>query len=204
MEAPNPNLAWLLNQAREGDSAALGQVLEVYRNYLALAARVQVGRRLQGKVDASDLVQEAYLEAHRHFHRFRGQTERELLGWLRQILATTLAHQVRRYLGAKRRDLRLERRLAEEMDQSFQALNQGLIADQTSPSQQASRREHAVLLADALKELPEDYREVLILRHLEGLSFPEVSRRMDRSVDSVEKLWIRALTRLRGLLGGEK
>ncbi len=192
-----------MNEARAGNNAALGELLEIYRNYLALAARVQVGRRLQGKVDASDLVQEAFLEAHRHFDRFRGQTEGELLAWLRQILATTLAHQMRRYIGTKRRDLRLERRLADEMDQSFQALNQGLVADQTSPSQHASRREHAVLLANALKELQEEYREVLILRHLEGLSFPEVSKRMDRSVDSVEKLWIRALTRLRRLLSPE-
>ena len=59
-----------------------------------------------------------------------------------------------------------------------------------------------MLLADALGQLPDDYREVLILRHLEGLSFPEVARRMGRTVDSVKKLWARALARLRQLLGG--
>ena len=66
-----------------------------------------------------------------------------------------------------------------------------------------SRREQAVLLADALNHLPADYREVLILRHLEGLTFPEVADRMGRSLDSVEKLWVRALPRLRRALGAE-
>jgi RNA polymerase sigma-70 factor (ECF subfamily) len=72
---------------------------------------------------------------------------------------------------------------------------------QSSPSQSASRREQAVLLADALEKLPEDYREVIILSHLESLSFSEVARRMARSVDSVKNLWARALARLRRALG---
>jgi RNA polymerase sigma-70 factor (ECF subfamily) len=76
-----------------------------------------------------------------------------------------------------------------------------LVAPLSSPSQQAARREQAVLLAEALGRLPDDYREVLILRHLEGLSFPELARRLDRSLDSVKNLWTRALARLRDLLG---
>ena len=72
----------------------------------------------------------------------------------------------------------------------------------SSPSQQASRREQVVLLADALALLPEDYREVIVLRHLEGLSFAEVGQRMGRSLDSVEKLWVRGLARLRQMMGG--
>ena len=71
----------------------------------------------------------------------------------------------------------------------------------SSPSNQASRREQAVLLADALGQLPSDYREVIILSHLEGLSFPEVAQRMGRSVNSVKNLWARALARLRRSLG---
>jgi RNA polymerase sigma-70 factor (ECF subfamily) len=163
---------------------------------------LQIGRRLQGKVDPADLVQETFLEAHRDFAQFRGGTESELAGWLRQILATNTANQVRRYYGTQRRDVRLERELAVELDQSSRVLDHGLVASQSSPSQQAARREQAVLLADALSQLPDDYREVIILRHLEELTFPEVARRMERSVDSVEKLWARALVRLRRTLGG--
>src|SRR5262245_58886234 len=77
----------LLQDARAGNAATLGQLLESYRRYLALLARVQIGQRLQGKVDASDLVQETFLEAHRNFSRFQGASEGQLVRWLRQILA---------------------------------------------------------------------------------------------------------------------
>jgi RNA polymerase sigma-70 factor (ECF subfamily) len=190
----------LLALARTGDGPALGQLLERYRNYLALLARVQLGRRMQGKVDPADLIQETFLEAHRKIQRFRGGSEREFLAWLRQILVAILANQVRHYYGTKRRDVRLERELADDLDQSSRALGGHLVAPHSSPSQQASRREQAVLLADALGGLPEDYREVIILRQLEGLTFPQVADRLGRSEDSVKKLWARALARLRRAL----
>jgi RNA polymerase sigma-70 factor (ECF subfamily) len=192
----------LLRQAREENGPALGQLLELYRGYLALLARLQIGRRLQSKVDAADLVQETFLEAHCHFAQFQGTTEAEFVGWLRQILAANLAMLLRRYLGTRRRDVRLERELACELDESSRVLDRGLIAGSSSPSQQAARREQAVLLADALGRLPEAYREVIILRHLERLRFPEVARRMQRSLDSVKNLWARALGQLRRELGG--
>ena len=191
----------LLALARAGDRTALGKLLELYRNYLALLARLEIGRRLQGKVDPADLVQEAFLKAHASFSQFRGVTEKELVGWLRKILASKLADLLRHY-GARGRDVRLERNLAVELDRSSRFLDQALIARSVSPSHQAVRGEQAVLLADALHRLPEAYREVLVLHHLEELSFPEVARRMGRTVDSVEKLWARALARLRRALGG--
>jgi RNA polymerase sigma-70 factor (ECF subfamily) len=193
----------LLRRAKAGDGPSLGQLLELYRNYLALLARYQIGRRLQRKVDDSDLIQETFLEAYRDFPRFRGNTEAELVSWLRRILASNLANLVDRYCGTQRRDVRLEQELADELDQSARALDWGLVARQSSPSHHAARREQAVILADALERLPEDYRDVLILRHLEELSFPEVADRMARSVHSVKNLWARALSRLRKTLGGE-
>jgi RNA polymerase sigma-70 factor (ECF subfamily) len=201
--SPNPDPECLLRQARTGDRAALGQLFELYRNYLALLARLEIGRRLRGKVDEADVIQDAFLEAHRHFEQFRGTTEGEVVAWLRQILATTLTHLVRRYYGTGRRDVRLERELAGDLDRSSHALGGGLVARGTSPSQQAAHREQAVLLADALQRLPDAYREVIILSHLEGLPFPEVARRMGRSLDSVKNLWPRALARLRRDMGGE-
>ena len=190
----------LLHQARAGDGPTLGRLLELYRAYLGVLARVQIGRRLQGKVDASDLVQEAFLVAYRDFPQFRGTTENEFRSWLRQILASLLANLVRHYQGAQCRDVRLERRLTVELDQSSQALDRGLVAAQESPSQQAARREQSLVLAEALGRLPEEWRELLILRHLEGLTFPEVAKRLGRTVDSVKKLWPRALAGLRRLL----
>ncbi len=201
----NPNTSadpeYLLRRARGGDGQALGQLLELYRNYLTLLARTQIGRRLQGKVDDSDLVQETFLAVHRDFAACRAATEGQFVNWLRQVLAARLTDLVRHYCAAQRRDIRLEKRLADELDHSSRTLAAGLATPQSSPSQHAVRREQAVLLADALQTLPADYAEVIVLRHLDGLSFPEVARRLGRTVDSVEKLWVRALARLRRVLG---
>jgi RNA polymerase sigma-70 factor (ECF subfamily) len=200
---PSANPEQLLAQARAEGGTSLGRLLELYRNYLTLLARTQVHRHLRSKADSSDLVQETFLAAHRDFARFRGSSEGELVAWLRQILAARLADLVRRHLRAQARDARLERRLAEQMSHSSEALAAGLADPGPSPSQQAARREQAVRLADAIQALPPDYGEVIVLRHLEGLSFPAVAARMGRSVDSVEKLWVRALARLRHTLGEE-
>jgi RNA polymerase sigma-70 factor (ECF subfamily) len=190
----------LLVLAKAGDGAALGRLLERYRNYVGLLVRLQVGRRLKSKVDVEDLLQEIWLEIHRKITLFRGGSEREFLTWVRRLIGSILANQVRHYLGTKQRDLRLERALADDLDHSSLAMNQSLVAAQSSPSQQAVRREQAVILSDALQSLPDDYREVIILRQLEGLSFPDVARRMGRTEDSVKNVWLRALARLRHML----
>src|SRR5262245_26348041 len=91
----------LLLDAKAGGEAALGPLLELYRNYLRLLARVEIGRRLQGKIDASDLVQETFLEAHRYFAQFQGTDEPQLIRWLRQILAAKVSNLVRHYLGTQ-------------------------------------------------------------------------------------------------------
>lgn len=192
----------LLGQARAGDARALGKLLEMYRNYLRLLARMQLGRRLRGKADSSDLVQETFLKAHRDFPQFRGGSDQELAAWLRQILANTLANFVRDHVATAKRDVRLERQLAAELDESSRSLNLSLAAPPgSSPSERACRREQSVLLADALDRLPADYREVIIARHLEGLRFAAVAERMDRSEEAVKKLWARALRQLRRTLG---
>jgi RNA polymerase sigma-70 factor (ECF subfamily) len=201
MTAHALELEHLLPRAKAGDSPALGQLLEFYRGYLAVLARYQIGRRLRGKADASDLIQETFLEAYRDFGQFRGNTEAELVRWLRRILATNLANLVGRYCGTQRRDVRLEQALADELDQYSGAVADGLASPHSSPSQQAARRDQAALLTRALEQLPADYREVLVLRHLQELSFAEVAARMGRSLDSVKNLWARALVRLRHQLG---
>lgn len=187
----------LLALAKEGDGPALGQLIERHRDYLILLTRMKVGRSLRGKLDPEDILQETSLEAHRAIGRFRGGSELAFRAWLRQILATVLSNQIRRFHGTKGRDPRLERSLIEDLDRSSRALDRALIASQSSPSQQVARRERALLLAEALGKLPEDYREVIILRHLEDLGFAEVAQRMGRTEDSVKNLWVRALARVR-------
>ena len=194
----------LIHDARLGNDTALGTLLELYRNYLRLLARIEIGRRLQGKLDASDLVQETFTEAHRNFGLFRGADEPQLVSWLRQILAAKVANLVRHYFGTQGRDVRVERELAAALDNSSRMMGHELAASLTSPSQAAARREQAVLLANALGRLPEDYRDVIVLRNLEGLTFPEVAKRMGRTQDSVEKLWLRGLARLRQVFGEQE
>jgi RNA polymerase sigma-70 factor (ECF subfamily) len=191
-DSPEQLLASAMSDRRQ-----IGRLLDLYRNYLRMLARVEIGRQLQAKVDASDLVQEVMLEAHKHFPGFRGGSEVEFVAWLRQILSAVMCACVRRYLGTRKRDIRLERTLRDNLDRSSLLLGCGLVDPGSSPSQQAMRREQAVLLADALEQLPEDYRDVLVYRHLEGLTFPDIAERMGRSLDSVEKLWVRGLARLR-------
>lgn len=192
----------LLRRAQEGENDALGQLLEGYRNYLLLLARLHLDRRLRGKVDESDVVQDVFLEAHRAFGGFQGSTEQELVGWLQKIFTCRLADQLRRFLGTQCRDVRLEQQIEDALNRSSQRVR-ALAPSTSSPSRSASRREQAVLLADALQKLPADYREVIILHHLESLPFPEVARRMGRTVGAVEKLWVRALASLRHLLEGQ-
>lgn len=194
----------LLSRARRGDGEALGELLEGLRQYLKLLAELQIDEKMQAKVDASDVVQETFLAAHRDFSMFRGTTERELMAWLRKILAANLADRVHRHYGRQRRNVHMERSLHEQLDQSSRALDHGLVAVQTTPSEQVARREQAVMLADALEQLPKDYRTVLVLHHLKGLPFKEVAGRMGRSLDSVKQLWMRALVRLRRIVGDER
>jgi RNA polymerase sigma-70 factor (ECF subfamily) len=176
------------------------EALDQYRDWLRLLARLQIETRFQGKFDASDLVQQTLLEACRDLPKFRGGTQGELLAWLRGILAHVIAHQVRHYGGTLARNASREVSLDASLAATSCALANVLAAEQSSPSQQAAREEEGVRLARILESLPADYREVLILRNLEGLSHEAVAARMQRSPGAVRMLWLRALARLRSEL----
>jgi RNA polymerase sigma-70 factor (ECF subfamily) len=189
----------LLAEARSGHGEAIGTLFELYRRYLGLLAQIQIDRHLRSKVSISDLVQDTFLDAQRGFDQFRGQGEAEFLVWLRRILANRLAKIVRHY-HTQRRDVHLEDRLASELDQSSHALSrqgQHVAVDGATPLDSAIQREEAVLVANALGALSDDHREVIILRNMESLQFPEVARRMGRSVDAVKSLWVRSVDQLR-------
>ena len=190
----------LIRLAKQGETSALGQLLTSYHNYLTLLASTQLNVRLQARISPSDIVQETFLQAHKAFGQFRGTTEAELLVWLRRILATRLAKMVEKNIIAGKRDVRREISLDDigrTLDRSTARLEAVLAADQSTPSTRASRHEHAVLLADELADLPDDYREVLMLRDLEGLPFSDVAERMGRTSGAVRMLWFRAIDKLR-------
>src|SRR5947209_4385209 len=132
----------LLEQARGGNETALGQLLELYRNYLRLVARSLIGGALRVKLDPSDLVQETFLKAHRDFGQFAGGTERELVAWLRQILVRSLTNLVKHH-RRRARDHQRQESLDHLLEQSDLSLQSALATRAQSPSEAASRREQA-------------------------------------------------------------
>jgi RNA polymerase sigma-70 factor (ECF subfamily) len=173
--------------------------LAAYRDYCKLLARLQLSPRLQTKLDASDIVQQALLQAHASQTQFRGQSEAEWLGWLRAILANALLAATRRY-AAEARDLDRERSIEAELERSSSRLECLLAADETSPSQRAIHCEELLRLAHAMNCLPPDQRLVIELHHLKGLQVAEVAKLMDRTHRSVVGLLFRGLKKLRELL----
>ena len=173
--------------------------LERFRQYLCLLARLRLDERLKGKLDASDVVQQTLLEAHTAMPQFRGSTEAEMAGWLRQILARNLANAVRD-LGRAKRDVGRERLLQQALDQSSANLASWLAAEQSSPSQQADQHEQAARLAEALERLPAAQREALVLQHWQGWSLAQIGDHLGRSPEAVAGLIKRGLKQLRQLL----
>src|SRR6516165_8075351 len=162
MSTSGTDLCRLIERAQRDEPGALDRLLDSYRNYLRLLARTGIDASLQGKADPSDLVQDALLKASVRFDQFRGATDAELAGWLRQILARCLADLVRRYRTGARRAGR-EQSLDELLTRSSEAMERVLATDGTSPSDAAQRRDLGVVLADALAQLGEDHREVIVL-----------------------------------------
>ncbi len=177
-----------LTRACQGDRQALGDLLDSLRPYVRVLVRGLRRGRAPGRLDDSDLIQDAMLEAHRSFARFTGTTLAELRAWLRSVVLNAAGHSLRAHLGAARRDAAREQAtVAPEL-----APDPG-----SSPSAQAARAEQAAQIAAGLARLPEDMQEVLLGRHADLLSYAELARQMGRSEGAVRVLYTRALRRLR-------
>ena len=193
----------LLNRARDGDDAARDELFRRCRNYVGLVARAHVEHSLRRKVDASDLVQQTLLEAHRGFAGFRGQTADEWLAWLRRILVHNAADCVRHYRQTDKRQQRREVPLRTGRADDSAAVGWEPADPGESPSQLVMRMERDLEIADSIAGLSEDHREVIVLRSLERLPFDEVARRMGRSRPAVQMLWTRAVRSLQEILEPE-
>jgi RNA polymerase sigma-70 factor (ECF subfamily) len=187
------NVAGWLPAAHAGSPEALGQALEACRGYLLTIARRELDADLQAKGGASDLVQETFLKAHRHFDQFQGATEAELLAWLRRLLLNNLADFRAWFRTADKRTIAREVVLAGVG--STNGPGEPAAAD-PSPSGLAIAHERAEAVQRLLQKLPDDYRRVLLLRHQEDATFEEIGRRMHRSADAARKLWARAVERV--------
>jgi RNA polymerase sigma-70 factor, ECF subfamily len=176
-----------------------GRLLERFRAYLRLLARLNLAPQLRGKLDPSDVVQQTLLQAYQALDQLRGQSEAECAAWLRQILAHNLAQALRDF-GRAKRDLAREQSLQVALDASSARLEGWLAADQSSPSRKAEQGEQALRLAEALEQLPEAQREALVLQHWQGLSLAEIGAQLDRSPVAVAGLIKRGLKQLRQLM----
>jgi RNA polymerase sigma-70 factor, ECF subfamily len=179
-----------------GSPEALGRLLEGYRRYLLQIANSELDSQMQTKLGASDLVQETFLEAHRAFDRFQGHSPVELRAWLRAILLNKVADTNRQFRGTAKREIGKEIALAAK-DQT----QPEPVVPTPSPSNLLMREERATALTVALAQLPAHYRQVIVWRQVEDLSFEEMAKRLGRSVDAVRKLWWRALQQLQDELG---
>lgn len=171
-------------------------ILEPFRKYLTVLAELHLDRRLRGKLDASDVVQQAMLRAYSALGDLRDPAPETVVAWLRRILARTLADAARHYERDKR-DIALERSLEADLDRSASGFAAWLAADQTSPSGRAERNEELLKLVDALASLPPLMREVVVLKHCEGWTLPRIAEHLDRSVPSVASYLRRGLEELR-------
>lgn len=203
----------LMAEARSGRTEALGELCNLYRNYLRMVVRSGMGPRLRERVDLSDVVQETLVEVIRQFPAFTGQNEAALVGWLRRLVGQKLADLGRYHSRAKR----VGNVHALPLDAPWDADGGGaggggggdggrlldvLALSQTSPSEQASRRELIVLLADALTDLPEAEAEVLWRYHAENQSFEAIGEQMGVGRKVVRGLWAKGLKRLKQTLEG--
>jgi RNA polymerase sigma-70 factor (ECF subfamily) len=185
------------------EADAQGPVLERFRHYLLLLARLHLGNQLQAKLDPSDIVQQTLLEAYRKQDRFRGKSEAELAGWLRQMLAYCIADALRAF-GRAKRNASLERSLEVALENSSSRLEAWIAADQSSPSQRAVRQEQLLHLAEVLAQLPEDQRRAVELKHLQSYSVAAIAQVLGRSETAVGGLLRRGLTKLRELLQADQ
>lgn len=165
--------------------------------WLRLLARNEIDSRFAGKFDPSDAVQQTLMEAWKDWDHFRGAGEQQRLAWLRQILAHQLAHLARHFAGTKKRNVAREVSIEQSLCRSAQKLDALLPAADSTPSVQAEANEQRLRLARVLEGLPDEYRQVILLRNIEGLPHDEVAKRMGRSSGAVRMLWLRALTALR-------
>ena len=137
--------------------------------------------------------------------QFRGSSSGEFCAWLRKILVNNLHRVVEKHVLAAKRDVRREvslENMATNLEESTARL-EAILPDQgTSPSSHAQRHEMEIVLADHLAELPHDYRDVIVLRHLESLPFEAIGQRMERSAGAARMLWLRAIQALRERMDG--
>jgi RNA polymerase sigma-70 factor (ECF subfamily) len=202
MTANSSETLELLARAGRGDEQAFGQLFGQHRERLKRMVRLRLSRRLQGRLDESDVLQDAYLEICRRLHEFVQNPAVPLYLWLRQMTGLKLAELHRRHLGTRMRDADREvsiyRGALPEADSASLAAH--LLGQLTSPSQAAIKAEMRIKLQEVLNTMAPLDREVIALRHFEQLSGDETAEVLGLSKSAASSRYVRAITRLRKIL----
>src|SRR6516165_3454884 len=193
------DLPQLLAQAAAGDETALSQLFSRYRKRLKQMVRLRLNRQLQGRVDDSDILQEAFLEAAQRFPDYLANRPLPFFLWLRHLAGEKLIEAHRRHLGAKMRDAAQEVSLhrGPMPAASSASLAAQLLGRLTSPSQAAIKAETRLRVQEVLNKMDPLDREVLALRHFEQLSNAEVAETLGINESTASSRYLRALKRLK-------
>jgi RNA polymerase sigma-70 factor, ECF subfamily len=192
----------LLRLAKAGDAAALGALFAHYRERLRQMVRLRLDRRVARRLDASDVLQEAYLDVARRFPEYLAAPSVPFYVWLRALTGQRLIELHRQHLGAKMRDAGEEVSLYRGAlpQASSASLAQQLLAGLTSPTQAAVRAEMQLKLQDALNSMDTIDREVVVLRHFEELNNIETAAVLGIEPSAASKRYLRAIRRLKLIL----
>jgi RNA polymerase sigma-70 factor (ECF subfamily) len=201
MYPSDPDTEQLIERARHGDRAARQQLLVRHRDRLCRMVQVCLDRRLAARIDPSDVVQEALLEADRELMAYLHERPLPFYPWIRRLAWERLVKVQRRHLQARRSVAREDRGVPDLPDESALELAGRLIAPRTSPSSHLAREERRDQVLAALARLEERDREVLVLRYLEELSTREIAELLQTTEGAIRTRHVRALQRLRVLLG---
>ena len=202
MTIPETDEADLLQRAKGGDQHALAALFARYRDRLRKMVRLRLDRRMAGRIDPSDVLQDAYLDVARRFSEYAAAPTVPFYLWLRALAGQRLVDLHRRHLGAQMRDAGQEVSLYRGAlpTASSASLAQQLLAGLTSPTQAAIRAEMQVRLQEALNSMDPIDREVVVLRHFEELSNVEAAEVLGIETSAASKRYIRAIRRLKAIL----
>ena len=175
--------------------------LNSFRHYLNVLARGQIPISMQARLDASDIVQETLLEAHRKIDQYRGSSEpRQLAVWLRQLLSCNLIDALRSQ-RREGRDVSREQAIPQSLDESAMGLEQLLIANDSTPSEIVHKRFRALEVANAIEELPEHQRDAIVSRYFHKATLDQIAVQMQKTKPAIAGLLKRGLESLRTRIG---
>jgi RNA polymerase sigma-70 factor (ECF subfamily) len=202
MDNDSAETARLLEQARLGDREALNEVFARHQGRLRRMVELRLDRRIQARIDASDVIQEAYVEAFARLDEYLRDRSYPLFLWLRLLVGERLLKLHRHHLGTQMRDAGLEVSIYRGAlpAASSAALAAQLLGKHTSPTQAAVRAERLLRIQEALNTLEPIDREVLSLRHFEQMTLAETALSLRIGESAAAKRYIRALKRLKSVL----